>query len=292
VRASATEVARVALDGNAMQLSVSPKGDRFLVREIPEGAEDDEDEEGSRRLKPRYIVGSFNGAKRRFEALQAALVDESHLLVLRRAEGGLELRLESEDSAAVWTLHLPPARFPVLTVSPRDHRWTILSEERELDSVLVMSGNGDGGAPVVRRMATGRRGRRERGAYDMGQTLTLGDRVVAPAFEYKRRGPTMLAMFTMTPRVDFWETTTSGEQKVGTFDGMPQCGMTEDATAICVVHQPSDRSQLWTVGRTGQIAHPRDRIRRCTRCSSTPARAAPTPAPRPLRLRAGSGTLR
>jgi hypothetical protein len=214
-RVSATEVARVALDHNAMELSLSPNGDRFLVREIPEGGDDDEDEEGSRRVKPRYIVGSFNGTRRRVEALQAALIDDSHLLVLRRAEGGLELRLEGDDSAAVWSVHLPPARFPVLTVSPRDQRWTILSEERELDSVLVISGDRDGSAPVVRRMATGRRARHERGNYDMGQTLTLGDRIVAPAFEYKRRGPTMLAMFTMTPRVDLWETTTSGEQKVG-----------------------------------------------------------------------------
>lgn len=85
----------------------------------------------------------------------------------------------------------------------------------------------------------------------MGQTLPLGDRIVAPAFDYKPRGPSMLAMFTMTPRVDLWETTLSGEQKIGNFEGMPQCGMTEDARAICVVHQQSDRSQLWTIDRTG-----------------------------------------
>jgi hypothetical protein len=139
--AAATEVARVTLEGNAMALELSPKGDRFLVRGYGNDSVDDEEEDDPRAGRAHYTVGSFDGAKRRVEALQAALVDDAHILVLRRADRALELRLEGDDSAAVWTVRLPIVRRPVLTVSPPSQRWTVLSNDPAADSMIVVGLN-------------------------------------------------------------------------------------------------------------------------------------------------------
>jgi Zn-dependent protease with chaperone function len=250
--AAATEVARVTLEGNAMALELSPKGDRFLVRGYGNDSVDDEEEDDPRAGRAHYTVGSFDGAKRRVEALQAALVDDAHILVLRRVDRALELRLEGDDSAAVWTVRLPIVRRPVLTVSPPSQRWTVLSNDPAADSMIVVSGALTGGEPVIRRFASGRRARSEEDMYDMGQVFSVGDRIVNPTFEYKKSVSGMTALLARSmPRVALWEQTSSGEQKIGELDGMPQCGATDDGQVLCVVMQQLGRGQLWALDETG-----------------------------------------
>ena len=253
VHATAREVGRVALEGNAMELSVSPNGDRFLVHEYGGAVDDGDDEEDDTRTsRLHYTVGSFNGARRRVDALQATLIDESQLLVLRRADGGLELRLEGDDSAAVWSVRVPNMRRPALSVSPQSHRWTILSNEPSTDTTIIVSGAMTGGEPSIRRLASRGRARNDLGVYDMGRAFSIGDRVVSPTFEYRRPASSMTALLaTSTPRVDLWETTASGQQKIAELDGMPQCAPLDEGRVLCVVTHRLGRGQLWAVDQSG-----------------------------------------
>lgn len=258
----AREVGRVTLEGNAMELSVSPKGDRFLVHEYGSGEDevDDEEADGSRAARLYYTVGSFDGTKRRVDALQAALVDESRMLMLRRVESGLELRLEGEDSAAVWSMRLPNMRRPALTVSPRSQRWTILGNDSSADTTIIVSGALTGGEPAIRRLASGERARNGSGIYSMGRAFSVGGRLVSPTFEYKGSASSMpssmASMMTAllassAPRVDLWETTAAGDKKIAELEAMPQCGPMEDGQVLCVVLHQRGRAQLWALDETG-----------------------------------------
>ena len=57
------------------------------------------------------------------------------------------------------------------------------------------------------------------------------------------------------PRVDLVESTASGEQLIGRFDGMPECGAADEGRVVCVVERQRDRGQVWTIEKTGPARH-------------------------------------
>jgi Zn-dependent protease with chaperone function len=248
-RATASEIGRVVLGTGAAGLSVSPTGDRFLVRQFEYDGDDDEEVP---KKEFSYTLGDFHGSKRNFAALEAELVDDAHVLVLHRVDGALELRLETLDSIAVWTKRLPALRRPALTVSPRDRRWTIVDEDPQVDSVLVISGTPDVAEPLVRRLPSSRAGGGRRRVYNVGGHIIVGERIIVPAIDYSRQRPTSLAMFGLAmPRVDLWENTASGEQTIGRFEGIPECGVADEGRVVCIVRRLRDAGQLWIIESSG-----------------------------------------
>jgi len=234
--ADATEIARIPVFPNVFSVDLSPTGQRLLVRRYDSG----------RPSASRYTLRSPDGATREVLGVQAAFADDDRVLVLRGAGDSLSLQLERADSAnAVWSTALPPILGPRLRVSPHDRAWSIVGQDDENDSLIVVSGRIDSAGVVVRRLKSM--------PTAMGATaiFSVGSRLVVPSYEVGnlRANPfSLLAM--ITPRATLWEITDAGRRQIGEMTGFPLCGDADDGSAACVVRQQR-QSEVWTLADTG-----------------------------------------
>jgi hypothetical protein len=192
MRATATEVARLPLDGRAGRLALSPDGSRFLVQNYE--SDDDDDDDPRPRRDSRYTIGVIGGAKRDFTASLAEFADDQHLLMLHPTDSGLELRLEGVDSGTVWTASLPVLRRPALSVSPHDRTWSIIADQTG-DSIVVVSGVFDKPEVVVRHFANDRAKIMEQGR---SERMVVGDRLILPGMDIQNMS-TSKAIFGLRP---------------------------------------------------------------------------------------------
>lgn len=234
--ADASEIARIAVSANVFSVDLSPTGQRLLIRRYDNG----------RPNANRYMLRSIDGSTREVLGVQAAFADDDRVLVLRSTGDSLSLQLERADSAnAVWSVALPPILGPRLRVSPHDGAWSIVGQDDENDSLVVVSGRIDSAKAIVRRLKSM--------ATPMGATaiFRVGSRLVVPSYDVGNLGAnpfSLLAM--MTPRATLWEITDAGRKQIGEMTGFPLCGDADDGSAACVVRQQG-QSEVWTLADTG-----------------------------------------
>jgi Zn-dependent protease with chaperone function len=235
--ADASEIARIPGSTNVFSVDLSPEGRRLLVRHYDNSGRPDAN---------RYTLRSLDGASRELTGVQLAFADEDRVLLLRRAGDSLSLQLERADSGnAVWSVALPPILGPRLRASPHDRVWSIVGQDEEGDSLVVVSGTIDSANAAVRRLKS------MPTPLGAAAISAVGARLVVSSYDIGnvRANPfSLLAM--MSPRATLWEISATGRKRIGEMRGFPLCGDADDGTAACVVREQR-QSEVWALADTG-----------------------------------------
>ncbi len=235
--ADASELARIPVSTNVFSVDLSPKGRWVVIRHYDSPGRPDAN---------RYTLRSVDGASRELTGVQLAFADDDRVLVLRRAGDSLALQLERVDSAVVaWAVALPPMLGPRLRASPHDRVWSIIGQDDEGDSLVVVRGRVDSADAVIRHLKSS--------PTPLGAAAisAVGARLVVSSYDVAnpRANPfSMLAM--MAPRATLWEISDTGRRRLGEMRGFPLCGDADDGAAACVVRQQR-QSEVWTLADTG-----------------------------------------
>jgi hypothetical protein len=243
ISATATELGRVDLPTGFTGLHVSPNGTRFLVQHY--------NDRQSERASPsmRHIVGSFDGQRRELNVVQVDFLDDQHILTLREAGDGYELRLERADvDSAVWTSPFPTLENATLSVLSRKGEWTLVGYESTADSIVVVSGTAASPAGTVHRFAEhDSLAVTEELVFDGGSTLLL------PVYRARGGTPMSLALFGVYPmRADLWRADSAGMRMVGTMDAFPTCGPPDGGRTVCFTHRRGG-GMMWMLGSDGSM---------------------------------------
>ena len=271
-------VATVPVGGDVHDVQVSPAATRFLTRRYVGVDENEDDEDYSTQL----VTGSIplQGAPRRFTAVDAALPNESELLVLDRPNGdSLELRLERHDadsaSRVVWRRPLPALLAPHIQLDRGGERWLVTgrSSEGRRRHFVTISGAADGGD--VRRIevpADTLHGRAVH-AYGDGALLVVSNLGTAYVPSAER---SVLRTYLAALRADGIGWTLSryerdGVRALAKLRGYPTCtGARDDDLAVCV-EQGRRATHVWSVARRGAVVDLGAMSRRYDRTVASPS---------------------
>ena len=235
--ANASEIARIPVPANVFSIDLSPTGQWLVARRYDTPGRSDAN---------RYTLRSVDGASRELSGVQLAFADDRRVLALRRAGDSLALQLEGVDSSkSLWSVALPPILGPRLRVSPHDGVWSVIGQDDETDSLIVVSGTFDSAGARVRRLKST--------PTAMGATaiFSVGRRLVVPSYDIGRLGANPFSLLaTMTPHATLWEISDTGRRQIGEMTGVPVCGDADSGSAVCVVRQQR-HSEVWTLADTG-----------------------------------------
>jgi Zn-dependent protease with chaperone function len=241
--ARATVVASDSLDPTASGLNLSPDGKRFIVSRV---------ETRRRRANgptPQLTLVTFDASRRDLSAVGAAFVDSTRLLLLRDVGDSLELVLEPVDADSVlWRAALPALAGPSLFVSPSDGTWTVTGDDERDDSTVVLSGAIGRGAVHVRRL-----GALEAMENSPPMVFGGGARVVLATYGRRTTSPlifTLLGAYGL--RSELWQIDSTGQRRVATLDGFPECGHPDAGRALCLT-RGRNRAEVWTVSERGEV---------------------------------------
>ena len=136
----------VALDRSARRLVLSPSARQFAVQV------------GRARPNIPYqvVLGRFGGEPQQLSAYDLAFLDETTVLLIGRATGGLELRTRSlEPSGALdppgWAISLPAVYEPRLSADGSSRVWTVVGWHPEEADAMSIAGRVGDDRPEVRR---------------------------------------------------------------------------------------------------------------------------------------------
>ena len=272
-------VATVPVGREVHSVEVSPAGTRFLTRRYVGGGEiEDADEED---YATQLVTGSIplRGKARTFMALDAALPNESELLVLDRLEGdSLELRLERHDadsaSRIVWRRTLPALSGPRIQLGRGGTRWLVSgrSIEGRRRRFVTIGGAADG--TDVRRTDVPADTLYSHAvhAYGDGAMLVVSS-VGSPYVPTTQRS--VLRTYLSALRGDGIGWTISRHERDGVrplaqLRGYPTCTGTLDDDAVCV-EQGRRATRVWSVARNGAIVDLGALSRRYDRAVASPS---------------------
>ncbi len=235
--ADASEIARIPVSTNVFSVDLSPEGRWLVIRHYDSPGRPDAN---------RYTLRSLDGVSRELTGVQFAFADDDRVLVLRRAGDSLSLQLERVDSGiAVWSVALPPMFGPRLRASPHDRVWSIVGQNDEADSLVVVSGSVDSANVAIRHLKS------TPTPLGAAAISAVAGRLVVSSYDVGnlRANPfSMLAM--MAPRATLWEISDNGRTRIGEMRGFPLCGDADNGIAACVVRQQR-QSEVWTLADTG-----------------------------------------
>ena len=269
-------VATVPIARDAHEVEVSPGGTRFLVRRYVGSDGGDEDDYSMQLVTGRIPL---DGPTRTLSALDAALPNESELLVLDRLnDDSLELRLERSDADSatrvVWRDTLPALSMPRIQVDGPRGQWLVsgrLTEARQRRFVTIGGAMDGTGVQRVEVPADTLYGRPVH-AYRDGATLVVAQDARRALLGTQRSVVrTYLAAF----RGDLVGWTLSRYERDGghalvRLRGYPTCASTaRDDVAVCV-EQRRRGTHLWSVARGGAAVDLGRVSSRYERASATP----------------------
>ena len=248
--ARATLVSEAELGGAAYGLRVSPDGSHFLAMRAPTGRR------GTPRRTASLLLGRFGGSVRELTAVGGGFVDDRRVLVLDALERGLEVRLESVDSAAapIWADTLTDADlFDARLLIDRDSSsWAVVGEDADDDRTAVFAGR------------IGQRGVMRRAALPdtlamIGEPIVFGDgsTVVVPTFVNMLRvgvsAMWMMPMLGMDPmRSELWRARGDSLVRIASVRGVPECGEPLGGVAACTT-QHVKATSLYTIDASGAV---------------------------------------
>jgi heat shock protein HtpX len=125
-------ITAVSVADNASSLQLSRDGTRFVVAL-------DEYDEGWGRDDRRFLLGDFAGHQKEIVAMDAAFIDDAHLMVLSRAGSGLMLTLSSGNGEVpAWQTFLDLRGAADLDANTTSGRWRVSS--RTADRLFSIEG--------------------------------------------------------------------------------------------------------------------------------------------------------
>ena len=270
-------VAMVPTGRDVHEVDVSPGGTRFVTRRYV-GDEDGDAEDYSTQLVTGRIP--LDGPMRTFTAIDAAMPNESDLLVLDRLnDESLELRLERADadseSRVVWRDTLPALAEPRIQLDVAGGRWLVSGRltERRVRRFVTIGGSVDGTDVQRADVPADTLYGRPVHAYGDGATLVVAQapRSMPPAAQRS-----VMSSYLWALRGDAIGWTLSryerdGSQTLTRLRGYPTCASTlGDDVAVCV-EQSRRGTHLWSVARRGAVVDLGRLSRRYDRASATPS---------------------
>jgi hypothetical protein len=248
-------VTTIPVTGNVTDVELSPRGTRVLVRRIT--GYDATEVGPSARFTTAPIPA--RGAPRTVDAIDAALVSETEMLVLTHPDGdSLELRLENvaSDSGAApvaWRQRIPALRQAHLTVRASARRWQVAGrrEVQGAERWLSVSGSIGGGDVALADVPLDTL--RGTPVFSFADGSVLLNSISVGAMH---GGSSMLSMLALTLGENaiawsLWRYDRDGRHLIGSLRGAPRCSAgVEDDVALCV--DASERgTHVWSLHRTG-----------------------------------------
>ena len=257
-------VATVPVGRDVHSVEVSPAATRFLTRRYVGADADTHEDEDDGDYSTQLVTGSIplRGEARTFLALDAALPNESELLVLDRlSEDSLELRLERHDadsaSRIVWRRPLPALAGPQLRLDRGGARWLLTGRSREGRRRRFVTIGGAADGSDVRRMDVPADTTYSHAvhAYGDGAMLVVSNVRGADVPSPQR---SVLRTYLAALRADAIGWTISRHERDGVhalaqLRGYPTCtGTHDDDLAVCV-EQGRRATHVWSVPRNGAV---------------------------------------
>jgi hypothetical protein len=236
---------RLAVDGSAYRLHLSPRGQRFAVQTAGRRFAR-YDDEGAPIGPARYTIGTLAGARHTTAALDLAFLDDERLLALRASpvsDDSLELSLEPADggkSATAWRRTIPAFYSPTIAVDRAAGTWSMMGHDLEAGLVVILTGRVGGDSVTTIRHSVASIGGRPLHTYRDGTSLVA-------TFGTSGTPQMVLAAFGLFPfRWDIWRIVDGKRESVGTLPGPPECGRAgeHDETLLCVVRGRTGNT-LW-----------------------------------------------
>jgi heat shock protein HtpX len=254
-------VATVPMGRDVHDVEVSPAGTRFLTRRYVGVAEHADEESYSTQL----VTGSIplRGAMRTMTAIDAALPNESELLVLDRLnDDSLELRLERQDadsaSRVAWRQPLPALSEPRIQLGRGGTRWQVTGQSAQgrRRAFVTIAGATDGTEVRREELPADTLYAQAVHAYGDGALLVVSSARRAQPSSARR---SMLSSYVAALRGDAIGWTISRYQRDGRhvlaqLHGYPTCtGTHADDLAVCVEARRRG-THVWSVARSGAVA--------------------------------------
>lgn len=248
--ASATPDGELDLGASAGGLRVSPNGEHFLVVRMPVGRRP-----GSRQAAGP-LLGRFGGSVRELSAMAAEFIDDDRLFVIDVIDNGMELRIESVDSAVapLWADTLADVSLAAtrIVIDRDSSAWAIIGEDTDNDRTTVLAGT------------IGVKGSTRRAAIPdtlamVGEPIVFGraSTVIVPTYSPQMRGRGVSALWAlplmgMDPlRADLWRIRGDTVKHLTSMRGVPQCGDPANGVAACV-RRHMKAASLYTISATGE----------------------------------------
>ena len=240
ISATATEIGRVQLSPGITSLRLSPDGSRFVVQRYTQRTA------GRGRPSFTHVVGNFDGQRRDIDAVQVEFVDDEHVLTLHQVDQGYELKLERADrDSIIWAAAFPNVDEATLTVSSRDHAWTVLGFDNT-DSMVVISGTQASPASATHRFV-------DLDSLNSTEKLVFhgGSTLLVPVFDVRRGVSMPLAIFGLYPmHTELWQVTSKDRRRVGSMNGFPTCSPPDGDRTVCFTRR-RDGGEIWMVDVRG-----------------------------------------
>jgi hypothetical protein len=202
------------------------------------------------------------GATRTVKAIDAALPNESEMLVLdRNGEDSLELRLERHDadsaSRVVWRRTLPTLTAPHLELRAHGARWMVSGrrfDRRRLGPFVTITGAADGSGMQLAEVPGDSLYAQTLYSFGDGTTLAAA---VAPLPRHAGAQGSVLrtylsVMWSNAPQWSIFRYERDGSRRVGSMGGYPMCAGSADGEAAVCVERRRRTTRMWSIARSGE----------------------------------------
>lgn len=245
--AQATPASETDLAGAGQGLRMSPDGTHFLVLRLPT------ERRAAVRAAQSLLVGRMGGEVREVPAIAGDFVDDDRMLLIEPRDAGLELRLERVEGGS------PPLW--VDTIADLDLLDLRLTLERDTETWSVVGDDGGNDRTAVVIGTIGAHGSTRRAAIPdtitiVGDPIVFGaaSTVIVPSFANTLRAApiSLWSMFGGLDafRTDLWRVRGDSVQRVGSLQGVSQCGQPLGGAAACSVQRRNGTS-LYGVSAEG-----------------------------------------